>query len=160
MVVRAVPYDHPDCSALTDEVQDYYESIYGGRDTSPVDPDQFAPPHGAFFVGYVDDEPVAMGGWRFFPEAAPLASRRPAEIRRMYVTKPWRGRGYARRLLAELESSARRAGADAMILETGEPQSDAIALYRSSGYADVARFGHYATAELAVHLGKRLDGGG
>jgi hypothetical protein len=44
-----------------------------------------------------------------------------------------------------------------MVLETGIMQPEAIALYRSSGYADVEPFGHYAGAEQSVHLGKQLS---
>jgi GNAT superfamily N-acetyltransferase len=77
----------------------------------------------------------------------------------MYVVESWRGRGLAARLLAVLEANACKAGADAMILETGRPQTSAIGLYRARGYADIAHFGHYASAPLAVHLGKRLAPG-
>lgn len=141
--------------ALTEQVQAYYVSIYGGPDDTPVDPDEFTRPRGAFFVGYLDDVPVAMGGWRLV-DTTVGAARRPAEIKRMYVVPAHRGRGFARTLLASLEDSAHRAGADGLVLETGEIQPDAIALYRSAGYVEVPRFGYYACAPKAVHLGKLL----
>ena len=74
----------------------------------------------------------------------------------MYVSADVRGRGHARRLLAHLETTARAAGVDWLLLETGSRQPEAIALYRSCGYGDVPAFGYYATAELSVHLGKQL----
>jgi ribosomal protein S18 acetylase RimI-like enzyme len=43
-----------------------------------------------------------------------------------------------------------------MLLETGQPQIAAVALYRSSGYVDVERFGHYADSETALNLGRPL----
>jgi hypothetical protein len=43
-----------------------------------------------------------------------------------------------------------------MVLETGSPQPEAVALYRSSGYQSIAAFGHYATSTRSIHLGKRL----
>ena len=43
-----------------------------------------------------------------------------------------------------------------MILETGLPQPEALGLYRTSGYQDVAPFGHYADSPLSVPLGKQL----
>lgn len=149
---------------MTAELQRYYGEIYGGPDSTPVDAAQFAPPAGRFLVGYVDGagQPVAMGGWRFVCDPA-LPGRRPAEVKRMYVVPAARGRGAARALLAELERTARAAGADLMVLETGRAQPDAIGLYRSSGYADIPRFGHYACAPGAIHLGKPLPsrrGGG
>lgn len=154
--IRRVDYHHPDGAGLTEQVQAYYAEIYGGPDTSPVEVDEFAPPQGAFFIGYADDVPVAMGGWRFIAPLPAFAATRPVEIKRMYVVAQARGRGHAREVLAHLEATAHAAGADAVVLETGEVQADAIALYRSSGYADIAHFGHYADAPLAVHLGKFL----
>jgi ribosomal protein S18 acetylase RimI-like enzyme len=59
-------------------------------------------------------------------------------------------------VLAALETSAAAAGADWMLLETGQPQVAAVSLYRSSGYVDVERFGHYAASETALNLGRPL----
>ena len=142
-------YDHPDSAALIAEVQQEYVVRYGGPDESPVDPAEFAPPLGLFLVGYVDgDTPVATGGWRSHGDHA--------EIKRMYVTPTARGLGYAKRMLAELEATARDAGHERLILETGTKQPEAVALYRAAGYTDIPAFGHYADAPLSVHLGKAL----
>ncbi len=157
MQIREVSYDHPDASRLIEEVQRYYVTIYGGPDTTPVDPGEFARPLGAFFLGYDGSgQPVVMGGWRFRPADANVLGLRAAEIKRMYVVHAARGLGHARALLGHLEDSAAEAGADAIVLETGRAQPEAIALYRSAGYDDVPAFGHYAEAEGAVHLGKLL----
>ncbi|MBI4266311.1 MAG: GNAT family N-acetyltransferase, partial [Acidobacteria bacterium] len=42
-----------------------------------------------------------------------------SEVKRMYVRPAFRGRGLARRILAELEETARRRGAARIWLETG-----------------------------------------
>jgi ribosomal protein S18 acetylase RimI-like enzyme len=78
----------------------------------------------------------------------------PVEIKRMYVVPEARGLGLARRLLTELERLAVAAGADWMVLESGQAQPEALSLYRSAGYADIAAFGHYCASEQSVHLGK------
>lgn len=154
--ICAVPYDQADASALTDAVQTYYQSLYDSPDPSPVDPAEFAPPRGRFYVGYLDHAAVAMGGWRWIEPLPDLGAARPAEIKRMYVAGPARGRGFARALLAHLEDTARADGADALVLSTGAVQRDAIALYRADGYDDVAGFGYFAAYDDAVHLGKWL----
>ena len=59
-------------------------------------------------------------------------------------------------MLAHLERTAAAAGAGRIVLETGAPQPDAVALYRSSGYEPIPAFGHYADSPLSVPLGKRL----
>ena len=47
-------------------------------------------------------------------------------------------------MLAHLEDTARAAGAEVMVLETGTAQPEAIGLYESSGYTRIPGFGHYA----------------
>ena len=158
--LRLVPtgYDHPVVRSLVEQVQQVYLERYGGIDETPMAAEQFAPPHGHFVVGYADGEPVAMGGWRLRGDApdAGLPGRRPAEIKRMFVREDARGRGYSRGVLAELESTARAAGVDWLVLETGDRQPEAIGLYRSSGYVDVPAFGLYACEGGSVYLGKSL----
>ncbi len=129
---------------------------YGGRDSSPVDPAEFAPPGGLFLVGYLGRTAVACGGWRApGPDAGP-----GAEIKRMYVTPAARGRGLARRMLAELERTARGAGYHRVILETGSKQPEAVELYRSSGYTEIPGYGYYAGSPHSLHLAKLLGGTG
>jgi len=147
--IEVTSYDHPDAVALIAEVQQEYVVRYGGEDDTPVDPAEFAPPRGLFLVAYVDGSPAAMGGWR--------GHGADAELKRMYVAPAFRGRGLARAVLAELERTAAEAGHRRVILETGQEQPEAIALYRSSGYEPVARFGFYADSPAAVHLGKVVE---
>jgi GNAT superfamily N-acetyltransferase len=154
--LQQVPYEHPDVAALEQQAQQFYTQIYGSPDETPFATADFTPPHGAFFVGYLDGEAVAMGGWRFRTPGVPRVARRPAEIRRMFVRKSVRGRGFARLVLAALEASAAAAGADWLLLETGQPQVAAVGLYRASGYVDVERFGYYADSETALNLGRQL----
>ncbi len=154
--LREAALDHPDALVLVDRVQAYYTSLYGAPDTGPIDPRELAPPAGRFFLGALHSTPVLMGGWRFALEPIGIDAERPAEIKRMFVVPEYRRRGLARRLLQHLESSARAAGADAMVLETGLPQADAVELYRSSGYTEIPRFGHYQHAPDAIHLGRLL----
>ena len=158
--LRRTRYDSPDAATLTEQVQEYYVTVYGGPDTTPFTAEEFAPPRGGFLVGYLDGRPVAMGGWRFAPYPAPAGARRAAEIKRMYVAAAARGHGFARALLVALEDEARAAGADWMVLETGRPQVAAVRLYRGSGYADIAPYGFYADQPSVISLGKRLAGQG
>jgi ribosomal protein S18 acetylase RimI-like enzyme len=156
LTLRPARYDSPDAVALTEQVQQFYIEIYGGPDGTPFTAADFAAPNGGFLVGYLEGRPVAMGGWRFAPYAAPAGADRAAEIKRMYVAEAARGRGIGRAVLSALEDDARAAGADWMVLETGEPQQAAVALYRGCGYIDIPPYGFYADKPEVVSLGKRL----
>ena len=152
-------YGHPDVSALTEGVQAHYRELYGGPgDISAMEVSEFEPPTGYFVVGYLDGAPVAMGGWRRLGDRPGLPSPNTAEIKRMYVAPPARGRGLSRVVLAELEATALAAGLDWLVLETGLPQTSGLGLYRSSGYAQIdgAPYGHYLDEPDAVHLGRPL----
>ena len=61
-------------------------------------------------------------------------------------------------MLAHLERTAAEAGAEAMILETGTAQPEAMALYESSGYTPIPSFGYYQHAPLNRCYGKPLLG--
>ena len=157
LVVAAVAFQDARVQRLVEEVQAHYVVIYGGRDDSPVDPAEFEPPLGLFALGTVDELEVAMGGWRHRADLTELFDgARVAEIKRMYVVPLGRRKGYARGVLTFLEDTAREAGADVLVLETGMMQPEAIALYEASGYQPTVRFGHYADSELARYFAKRL----
>ena len=118
--------------------------------------DTFDDPSGAFFLARYQGIPVAMGGWRFRSDVAALGGTVAAEIKRMYVVPKAQRRGFARTVLAHLETTAAEAGADVMVLETGMQQPEAIALYESSGYIPVDGFGIYRDSPMVRYLGKRL----
>lgn len=157
--LRRASYDHPDAVLLTERAQSYYVGLYGTPDETPFSAAEFTAPGGGFFVGYLLDRPVAMGGWRFSDAGVPQQAQRPAEVKRMYVDADLRGRGFARVVLAGLEADAMSAGADWMILQTGRPQAAAVAFYRAFGYDDIESFGHYAGAPEVLNLGRQLPAG-
>lgn len=154
--IRRVGYGDPDAMRLIAEVQDEYVQRYGGPDETPIEHAMFEPPHGSFFVGYVAGEAVATGAWRRRDVLA-FGTTSTAEIKRMYVVPRLRGAGLARQMLAHLEESAAESGADALILETGIRQPEAIALYESSGYTPIPGFGFYRDVPLSRCFGKPLQ---
>lgn len=178
--LRPATYDHPDAALLIAAVQREYIERYGGRDATPVDPAEFAPPLGHFVVGYAAGEPVACGGWRTQgpgrsrdrgsacavsdaappPAGAGALHHGDAEVKRMFVVAAHRGRGHARAVLAELERSAAAAGRRRTVLETGTRQPEAIALYTSSGYVPMTSFGVYRDSPNCRCFAKALPPGG
>jgi DNA-binding MarR family transcriptional regulator len=96
-------------------------------------PDELRPPAGAFRIAYVSEDPVGCGAVRHHPGGA-------SDVKRMWVAERARGLGLGRRVLAALEALAREHGARVTRLETNDALVEAIALYRSSGYREVAAF--------------------
>jgi GNAT superfamily N-acetyltransferase len=156
--IERLPITHADAQRLVEAVQEEYVARYGGRDESPVDPAEFEDPLGQFFVGYLGGAPVATGAWRRSSVRA-LGAEVTAEVKRMYVVPAAQRRGLARRMLAHLEATAAEAGIEALVLETGMKQPEAIALYTSSGYEPVPGFGYYSGSDLSRCFGRRLTCG-
>lgn len=107
----------------------------------PARAEVMSPPRGVFLVARLHGEPVGCGGLKGNTDS-------PPEIKRMWVALSVRGLGLGRRLLCELETHARAAGARSVRLETNRSLKEAIALYRSSGYAEVPAFNDEPHAHL------------
>jgi GNAT superfamily N-acetyltransferase len=105
---------------------------YGGLDDGELGltAAMFDPPAGAFVVGRVGSAGPPVGGVGVRTVGPGLG-----EVRRLWVDPDWRGQGVARRLMAALEDAARGLGLSALRLATGERQPEAVALYKSSGWA-------------------------
>lgn len=148
--LRPVRYEDPVARLLVEAVQQEYVVRYGGRDAAVVDPAEFEPPAGLFLVAEVEGVPAGCGAWRVLPSG-------DVEIKRVYVEPAFRRRGLARRLMAALEASAARAGHRSVVLNTGQQQPEALALYERLGYRPVPGYGVYACAPDAVFLGRELE---
>ena len=103
----------------------------------------------AFVVGRLTGRAVACGAFR------PLETG-ICEIKRMFVEPEFRGRGFSRIVLAELERLAVRDGYSTARLETGDRQPEAIALYERVGYCRISGFGPYADRARSVCFERRL----
>ncbi|MBH0131078.1 GNAT family N-acetyltransferase [Salinibacterium sp. NK8237] len=78
------------------------------------------------------------------------------EVKKVFVDSRHRGKGAARRLMLELEVVAREAKAHSLILQTGNLQTPAMALYESLGYERIDVFGAYAAIPFSVCYEKSL----
>ena len=157
MDIRVVGYAHPDAQRLIAEVQQEYVARYGSMDASPVDPAEFDAPQGQFAVGYDEDgSPVGTGAWRAREGTEAGLADGDAELKRMYTVPSARGRGQARGMLRFLEQQAQQAGRRRMVLETGDKQPEALALYASEGYLPIVKFGVYRDQPQSVCLAKPL----
>lgn len=90
----------------------------------------FTAPDGALLVLLDDGRPVASGAFRRYDTET-------AELKRMWTHPAHRRRGFARRMLTELETEAAARGYRRIHLTTGWRQPAAAALYRAAGYTDL-----------------------
>jgi putative acetyltransferase len=78
------------------------------------------------------------------------------ELKRMFVDEAGRGQGVGSALLGEIETTAKALGIRNLRLETGEPQTAALALYARAGYLRCAPFGEYVDDPTSVCMEKVL----
>ncbi len=95
--------------------------------------EEFSPPHGVFMVARRDGQAVGCGAVR-------TLDTDHAEIKRMWVDPAARGLGIGRGLLSALETAAGRLGAHTARLDTAAYLTEALPLYRSSGYAEIPAY--------------------
>lgn len=152
MDVRREPLDSPVAAALIAALNDELAAMYNNPAANhfTLDAADVAPGHGAFLVAYSEGQPVGCGAIRRIGEGI-------AEVKRMYVAPEWRGRGVGRTLLEALEAEARQLGVTRIVLETGNLQQSALALYRRCGFAVIDLFGEYVDSpETSVCMGKEI----
>ncbi len=100
-------------------------------------------------IAYFNEKAVGAGG---FKEYKPKV----AEIKRMFVLPDYRGKGIAFQILQELEKWAAESGFSESILETGNKQPEAIALYHKSGYKNIPNYGQYENVLNSVCMSKLI----
>ncbi len=135
--IRVVDPTNPDARRCLDayfaELDQRSESGYDPSSGVSAEPHDLRPPAGVLLVAYLHAEPVGCGALKNHRQA-------PSEIKRMWVADAVRGLGIGRRLLADLEKRASDYGAPAVRLETNGNLTEAIAMYRTAGYAEVPAF--------------------
>ncbi len=102
--------------------------------TSDIDDQaKFYPPNGRFYVVRREHANVGVG---CLGRVTPTV----AEIQRMYVQPHVRGLGAGRLLLQQLLSDARAIGYEVVRLESLKFLSEAHALYKSAGFAEITPY--------------------
>jgi DNA-binding MarR family transcriptional regulator/GNAT superfamily N-acetyltransferase len=115
------------------ELDRRFEGGFDPKRSISIEAPELRPPAGVLLVASLLSEPVGCGALRFHAD-------KPTEIKRMWVAESARGLGLGRRLLAELEARAAKSASPIVRLETNATLAEAIALYRSTGYREVAPF--------------------
>ena len=145
---RVAP-SHRLASALIRELDDELAERYPVQAIHGLHPDEMLSFPGVFLLGRYRGEVVACGAVRPLDAGA-------AELKRMYVKPAVRRRGFARRLLAELEAVARELDVRVLRLETGIHQPESVALYEGAGYRPIPPYGEYVGNTYSLCYEKQL----
>ncbi|MGW5636320.1 GNAT family N-acetyltransferase [Streptomyces sp. NPDC003832] len=131
LTVIQVPVSDPRVEPLIRELGEEYSSRYG-RDAhaelARYPDEEFTPAHGGVLLLLLEHgQPVAGGAFRRYDTTT-------AELKRIWTHSAHRGRGLARRVVAELEREAAGRGYRRIFLTTGPRQPEARGLYLATGY--------------------------
>lgn len=140
--------DHPDFILLVKQLDQYLAEIDGDEHAfyaqyNKIDKIQHV------IIACDNNQPVGCGAIKEYVTDT-------MEIKRMYTLPEKRGRGIATIILHELEKWAIELSYSKCILETGNRQQDAIALYQKNGYMQIPNYGQYAGVENSVCFEKNL----
>ncbi|MBM9590939.1 GNAT family N-acetyltransferase [Leptospira sp. 201903075] len=132
---------------LWEEIQDRY----GFKAPNPMDPNEFLPPKGRFWIAEIPETGEPMGS-----VAYTKYSSTQCELDAVYVFPKFRNQQIANSLLIELEKQTKIDGYTSMILRAGEPQTEALAFYKKFGFTEIPKFGKWVSDPTAVCFEKIL----
>ena len=155
--IRSVDPEHPDArrclAAYFRELNARSGVPFDPSTGSTAEPEELRSPRGVMLVAYLRGTAVGCGALKHHPDWS------ASDIKRMWIHEGARGRGVGRRLLEELERRAVAHGDRVVQLETNAVLVEAIALYRSAGFLEVAPFNdepfadHWFRKDLQVATG-------
>ena len=104
----------------------------------------YGPPNGRTLLARCDDQICGGGAFRRLPDGT-------CEMKRLYVSGSFQGRGIGGRLADALINTARSDGFPLMRLDTGNLLTEAIDMYHKRGFRDCAPHRYYPQ-ELLPYL--------
>lgn len=163
VTIVPVAWNDPRAVAFRGLMDGEMSALYGSRLSSP-EPDEVVAARRRALA--VDPRDVLVTLLATGSEGTPLGHgalrdlRGDWEVKRLIVDLEARGRGIGRRIMGELEAVARAGGARRLILQTGDLQPEAVALYERTGYRRIEGYEPYVTAiPFSLCFEKRLQPG-
>lgn len=148
--IQAEPPDSPVARVLIAELDAVLEPLYPPKSRHGYSVEKLIQQGVAFFVAYLDGQPVGCGG-------AQIIGDEYAELKRMYVRPAFRGQGVGKQLLAHLQAYAYEQGLRVLRLETGVYQTEALGLYQRFGFQRIPPFGPYFEDPVSICMEKKLQ---
>ncbi len=120
---------------LTSQLDNDLNNRYGFKQSEYDELNKIGPIDTAV-VGYIEGKPVACGCFK-------VLGNQTIEIKRMYVQRDHRRKGFSSEILQMLEKWASELGHSKALLETGKGQPEAIGLYVKHGYQKIKNYDPY-----------------
>lgn len=139
----------PEIARLMDLSNAYMASLYPAESNHLVDLEALEQPNVSFLVARNDGEIVGCC-------ALVEAGNGTAEIKRMFVDPEARGLRIGKLMMNALVERARELELEAIRLETGISQPEAINLYRKAGFIEVEPFPPYKPDPLSMFMELRF----
>ncbi|MDS9470142.1 helix-turn-helix domain-containing GNAT family N-acetyltransferase [Paracoccus sp. MBLB3053] len=137
IVVQEVDPAAPDAQlCLTAYYAELSQRLHQGFEVSlSCDPEarDMMRPRGSFLLAVSDGLPVGCAGLKGTEKGY-------AEVKRVWVAPSARGLGVSRVMMKRLEEAAVSLGIGVLRLDTNSALPEAVALYRNSGWTEIARF--------------------
>ena len=156
LVIQAERPDQPQVQRLLAALDDYLASLYAPEHNHILDLDALLAPSVRFIVARIDGRAVGCAAVRHMPGEAGTQGEAYGEIKRMMVDPMVRRQGVGAALLEQLERGLRASGLRWALLETGAEQTQAVELYRRSGYLARGAFAGYPDNGLSLFMEKHL----
>ncbi|WP_296036614.1 GNAT family N-acetyltransferase [uncultured Agrobacterium sp.] len=139
----------PEIARLMDLSNAYMASLYPAESNHLVDLEALEQPNVSFLVARNDGEIVGCC-------ALVEAGNGTAEIKRMFVDPEARGLRIGKLMMNALVERARELELEAIRLETGISQPEAISLYRKAGFMEIEPFPPYKPDPLSMFMELRF----
>lgn len=140
----------PDVIAFIKALDDFHNALYPPESNHSLDIETLCRPEIRFFVARREGEAMGSGALWVRSDLA------FGEVKRMFVRPEARGLGIGRRMIAHIESEARREGLDCLRLETGTLSHEALRLYAAAGFTRRGPFAEYVDHPMCVFMEKGL----
>lgn len=142
--------ENVDFCRFSSDMEAYYNRLVGGEHNRK----RFIPYNSLgdmqdVLMVYDGGTPVACAAFKAYDAVI-------AEMKRVWVTEPYRRQHIAKSMIEMLECRIRERGFRRIVLQTREQCADAVKLYQALGYSRIENYPPYDTMELAVCYGKEF----
>ncbi|TGM05435.1 GNAT family N-acetyltransferase [Leptospira jelokensis] len=147
LVTEANAHTQQCLDSLWEEIQTRYEF----QAPNPMVFSDFLPPNGKFFIA-IDHKTNDVLGSAAYSKFSELQ----CELDAVFVFPKYRKKKVATALLVALENQAGKDGYSSMILRAGNPQPEALQLYKNFGFKEIPTFGKWVSDPTAVCFEKKI----